>query len=140
FDTGNNDLGKFQLFGIGAQHSISQYFKGLPVDVALGALYQRMDLGDDDLVKANSFHAEVAASKGFAWVQPYASLGFDSFGMTVKYDQTSVPGAKTEVEFDNTSNVHFTGGVLLGFPMVKLHAEFDVGANTGGAIGIRFGV
>jgi hypothetical protein len=57
-----------------------------------------------------------------------------------KYDQTSSPGAKTEVEFDDTSNVHFTGGVLLGFPMVKLHAEVNVGAKTGGAIGLRVGV
>ena len=140
FETGDSDLGRFELYGFGAQHSISQYFKGLPVDIALGALYQRMKLGDDDLVDANTFHAEVMASKGFAWVQPYASLGFDSFGMKVKYDQSSSPGAKTEVEFDDTSNVHFTGGVLLGFPMVKLHAEFDVGAKTGGAIGLRVGV
>ena len=36
-DVGNTDLGKFDLFGIGVQHSISQYVPVLPIDVAAGS-------------------------------------------------------------------------------------------------------
>ena len=40
---------------------------------------------------------------------------------------------------DDENSVHFTGGVLFGLPMLKLHAEFDTGAKTGMAVGLSFG-
>src|SRR5262245_48328005 len=46
---GDDEIGHFSLFGIGGQHSISQHIKDLPLDLAVGAFYQHMTLGDDDL-------------------------------------------------------------------------------------------
>jgi hypothetical protein len=144
FDAGDSELGKVSLFGIGVQHSVSRYFTTpLPVDLAVGGMYQTFKLGKGDLVDTHAFHAEVMASrKVVPWLQPYAALGFDTFSMEVNYDQNLAGGGtqKTNIKFDNENSAHFTAGVLLGFPLVKLHAQFDAAAETGVAVGLRFGL
>jgi hypothetical protein len=144
FDAGDNELGHVKLFGIGLQHSLSQYIKReLPVDLAVGGMFQTFKLGEDKLVDTKAFHGEVTASKKLGmWVQPYVGIGFDTFSMEVNYDQAVSGGGttNTNVKFDNENSFHGTAGVLIGFPMVKLHAQLDTGAETGAALGLRFGV
>lgn len=141
FDAGDSELGKIDFLGIGLQHSLSRYIKGLPFDLAAGGMWQKFNLGENDLIQTNAFHAEVTASKKMAlWVQPYAGLGFDTFSMEVNYDQTVGSGTqKYNVKFDNQNSVHATAGVLLGFPLVKLHAQVDAAKEVGAAVGLRFG-
>jgi len=142
FDAGDSELGHVSLFGIGVQHSLSHYLKGLPFDVAAGGMYQTLKLGDNDLIDTKAFHGEVTASRKLGiWVQPYVGVGFDTFSMEVNYDQ-AVGGTsqKNNVKFDNENSFHGTLGVLLGFPMVKLHAQVDTAKETGAAIGLRFGL
>ena len=57
FDTGDVEIGDVDLQGYGLRHSISQYFPGLPVDIAAGIMYQRFKLGDD-LIDATAFRSE----------------------------------------------------------------------------------
>jgi len=140
-DLGDSELGDVALFGIGVQHSLSQYLPGVPVNLAAGFFYQTFQLGDDDLIDTKSLQVAVTASKAFGFAEPYASLGYDSFQMEVNYkSDTASPGETLNVEFDDTNNMHFTGGVLVGLPMVKLFAEIDIAAQTGAAAGIRFGL
>ncbi len=144
FDAGDNELGHVSLFGIGLQHSLSRYIKReLPFDLAVGGMYQTFKLGDNKLVDTKAFHGEVTASKKLAaWVRPYVGVGFDTFSMEVNYEQ-DLPGGgttKTNVKFDNENSFHGTAGVLLGFWMVKLHAQVDTGAETGAALGLGFGL
>src|SRR2546426_6528128 len=61
-DVGNTDLGKVDLFGIGVQHSISQYFPVLPIDLAAGFFYQTFKI-KDDLVDTKSYQLNVTGSK-----------------------------------------------------------------------------
>jgi hypothetical protein len=139
-DLGDTDLGKFKLWGLGAQHSISQYFPTLPVDLAVGAFYQQFKIGDNDLVKTNAFHADVTGSRRFGVLQPYAAVGFDTFGMRIKYtSQTVDPDQKIDVKFDNKTHAHLTGGVLATLAFVRLNAEFDIAAENGLAVGLSFG-
>jgi hypothetical protein len=140
---GDSDLGKLQLFGIGGQHSISQYVPGLPADVAVGVFYQTFKIGDG-ILDTKAFHADVTASRmlgghGLAKLEPYVGLGFDTFKMDVSYTSTTDPGDHIGISMDNQTNVHFTLGAQLLLPGVKLHGEFNAAANTGAAIGLSFG-
>jgi len=141
FDLGDTDLGKFSLWGVGAQHSITQYFQNAPVDVAVGFLYQQFKIGDDDLLDANMFHVNVTGSKRFGVLEPYVGLGLDSFSLKTKYDTDSSPDEEDlfEVEFDNETNEHITLGVRASLAFVMAHAEFNMAAETGVAVGLSFG-
>jgi len=136
-DLGDSDLGKFELFGIGAQHSISQYFEGVPVDLAVGIFYQNFKI-DDTLVDAKTWHYNVTGSKDFGILQPYAGIGFDSIDMKSEYTE-STTGSKIEVDFDPETNFHLTLGSEASFAIVKLYGEVNFAAQTGLAVGLSFG-
>jgi len=141
-NTGDSELGKAKLWGIGAQHNLSHYMSESPVDVSIGAMYQGFQLGDDKLIDSKTWHAEVTASRNvLPFLQPFVALGYDSFKMEVNYDQDLSGGGtqKTNVKFDNESNAHVSAGVLLGFPTIKLHAQVDFASRVGATAGVRFG-
>lgn len=138
-DLGDSELGSLNFFGIGAQHSISRYFPGMPIDLAVGAMYQKLKLGDDDLIDTSALQFGVNASKRFALLEPYAGLGFDSFTMESNY-KSDTTGESFNVEFDTESNVHFTAGLQLRLPILRLYAEYNVAAENGAALGLQFGI
>ncbi len=137
-DLGDSDLGKFEYVGYGAQHSVSQYFPGLPVDLAAGFFAQSFELGDN-LIKTDALMFNVTGSKRFGMLEPYAAVGYDTFDMDVSYESTSTPGNNIAIKFDKESNAHLTLGIqaLLGF--TRLSAEVNVAAETGAAIGLALG-
>jgi hypothetical protein len=137
-DLGDSELGKFDYWGVGAQHSISQYFQGLPVDVAAGFFIQKMELGDD-LLNMDAWHANVTASKRFGLLEPYVGVGYDNFKMDVSYESSTNPGDRISVDFDNESNAHFTVGLQAMLAIVRLNAEFNAAAENGVAVGLSFG-
>jgi hypothetical protein len=141
-DAGDSEIGHVRFFGLGVQHSLNRYIKGLPCDLAAGGMYQTFKLGDNDLVDTKAIHFEVTASRKVAmFVQPYAAVGFDTFSMEANYDQ-EINGTTvgTNVKFDDENSFHGTLGVQLGFPFVKLNAQVDQAKETGAAIGLRFGI
>jgi hypothetical protein len=138
-DFGDTDFGKLELFGIGGQHSISQYVPGLPVDVAAGFFYQKFKI-HDDLLDTKAYSANVTASKKFGLLEPYVGVGYDSFDMDVAYESTTgSPGQKVSVKFDTQKNGHFTAGVTASLAFVKLNGEFNAAAEKGVAVGLNFG-
>jgi hypothetical protein len=137
-DLGDEDLGNLKLFGIGGQHSISQYLPALPVDVAVGAMWQEFKIGED-LLDAKAFAANVMGSKRFGSVvsfEPYLGLGLDSFTLDAKYTSGD---DQVEVSFDRRNDFHFTIGTNINLPVVKLNGEFNAAAVNGFAGGVSFG-
>lgn len=137
---GDTDYGKIELMGFGLQHSISQYLQ-LPVDLAVGGMYQTLSIGDD-LLKVKATHFDVTASKklgGMMQFQPYASLGFDTCKMDIAYTATDGSGDAISVHPDGESNVRAAIGAQVSFVFMKLHAEMFTAAYTGAAIGLSFG-
>lgn len=138
-DLGDSELGKLDYIGYGAQHSLSQYLPGFPVDLAAGFFAQSLKIGDDKLVKADAIHFDVTASKRVSFLEPWASLGWDTLDMDANYQSTSTPGDAIHVKFDKKSNAHLTLGAqaLLGF--TRLSASYDIAAQTGATLGLAIG-
>lgn len=137
-DLGDSDLGELELLGVGAQHSISQYMGPVPpVDLAIGVMFQSFKIGDG-LVDAQTYQVNVTGSKRFSVFEPYLGLGYDSFDMESEYDATD--DTRVSVDFDPENAFHFTAGGRLNFQFVRLHAEFNVAAETGFAAGLSVGI
>lgn len=136
-DLGDADLGSLELFGLGVQHSISQYLAAPPVDLAVGVFWQSFKIGDG-LVDADALQFMAMASKQYSVIEPYVGLGFDMFDMQSEYTDDS-SGENVAVDFDPESNVHMTAGARLNLKYVQIHGEFNVAAETGVAVGLALG-
>lgn len=137
---GDEDLGDFSFFGLGGQHSISQYLPGLPVDLAVGVMWQKFSIGDD-VVDASALAFNVTGSRRFGTgvtVEPFVGLGLDSFRMDATYDTDD--DESISVEFDRENDVHLALGAGLNLPGVKVHAGYDIAATNGFSGGISFGI
>jgi hypothetical protein len=136
-DIGDSDLGKFELFGIGAQHSISQYFEEMPIDLAAGVFYQNFKI-DDTLIDAKTWHFNVTGSRQYGILQPYVGVGFDSIDMSSEYTDSGT-STRIAVDFDPESNFHLTLGSEANLKLLKLYGEVNFAARTGLAVGLSFG-
>jgi hypothetical protein len=137
-DVGDADLGDVSVFGIGGQHSISQYLTAAPFDLAAGVFYQTLKI-DDELLDCSSLHFDVTGSREFGSLQPYVGVGYDSFDMTVEYAAGSDPDETIKAELDTESNARMTLGALLSFPLVKLSGEINLASSNSVAVGLSFG-
>jgi len=133
------DFGEFKLFGIGVQHSISQYVPTMPFDLAIGGFYQNFEIGED-LLDSTGLHLNATASKRFSLLEPYIGIGYDQYDLTVRYDSEEFDGDEIEVEFDTESNFHFTAGSQLHLGPVHLHGEYNAAAETSFAVGLGVGM
>lgn len=138
-ETGDADIGDVGLIGAGARHSISQYFNAPPVDLAVGFLWQKFELGTD-LIDATALSFGIQASKRYSVLEPYVGLGIDSFGMTVDYEYGNEdPPEKLSVDFDRTSDPHFLGGLGINLKFVHLYGEIGHSSQTSYALGLSLG-
>lgn len=134
----DNLINQVSFFGIGGQHSLSQYVPMLPVDLALGVFYQKFKI-NDSLLDTRAFHVDVTGSRSFPIFQPYGAIGIDSFKMDAAYEDAANPGVNIAVDFDRKTNLHLTAGVLANLAFATLHAEANIAATNGVAVGISFG-
>jgi hypothetical protein len=139
FNVGQSDLGKVDLFGVGGQHSISQYLPPtFPLDLAAGVFYQKLKF-NDDLVVAKSLHFDLTGSKRFGVLQPYAAVGYDQLKLDSHYTSDVSPGESIQVDFPSDNHAHFTVGIQANLAFVKLHGEYNAAASNGMAVGVQFG-
>ena len=145
-NVGDDDLGKINLFGIGARHSISQYFGPLiPVDVAAGFFWQQLKLGEDDqgndIIASNAFSFGVQASKEIVrFVAPYGGLSYDTHSTEVTYESEASGSEETvNIDFEKSDTLHLTLGIMFNLPVLKAFAEYNVASQNSFAFGIGFG-
>jgi hypothetical protein len=147
-NTGDAELGDISLFGIGARHSISQYFDDLPVDLAAGFLYQSFSVGEnnagDNLLSTSAFTIGVQGSKRLAagplTFEPYSALSIDTFKMDVKYESDAL-GSSTSIDldFDRDTNFHWTVGTSLNLIIANLYGEYNVAGQNSFSFGLAVG-
>ena len=109
--------------------------------MAVGLFYQTFKLGDG-LLDTKALHVDVTASRSFGKrlvVEPYVSVGYDTFSMDVSYKDSADPTNNISLSMDKQSNAHLAAGAQLSLVIAKLQAEVFSAANTGASIGLSFG-
>jgi hypothetical protein len=148
-NTGDAELGDLSLYGIGARHSVSQYFdEDFPVDIAAGFLWQSFSVGEneagDDLIATSAFTAGVQGSKrlpaGFATVEPYTALSIDTFKMDVAYEaDVGEEEVDVDLDFERSTSLHWTVGLSLNLVAVAVYGEYNVASQNSFSFGVALG-
>jgi len=140
------DYGKFSMFGIGAQHSLSRYLTMVPVDLSAMIAYQKFSVGD--LISASAFTLGVQASKSIAILTLYGGLAYESstfsFSYTAKFTDPLNPGAIKNIpvgfDIDGKNTVRATVGFALSLAFFKISADYTLAAQSVAVAGIGFGI
>ncbi len=135
----DEDFGDLGFFGFGVRHRISQYFGGLPVELALGLYYQTVDLGD--VVSANMFALNLCASKTFALLTVYGGLGYENAKVHVEYT-FNYGDVEEDISLDMTGKNHFRFVLGAGLNLFVLHlnADFSLGYQKALSLGLGLGL
>jgi hypothetical protein len=133
---GDNEIGDVELLGIGARHSLSQYFE-TPVSLSIGGLWQSFKLGGD-MVDSNSFTLGLQASKAFSLLEPYAGIAYDSFEMDLAFE-SDVSGTIETIPFDSITGARFTVGLGLNYRIGHAFAEYNLSDTNSFAFGVTVG-
>jgi len=135
----NEELGDFSLFGIGARHSVSQYFPTLPLDIAAGIFYHKFKISDIVTSNVYCLHAEVGKSLNIMDV--YGGLAYEANTARVEYTFDS--GVETEdVSIDVTGKNKFrlTAGVGFNFTLFHINLDYNIGNQNVLNAGISLGL
>jgi hypothetical protein len=135
---GDNMVPESNLWGLGVRHSVSQWFPGLPLDIALGYFYGSFKSGD--LIDYKGSQIGVQVSKDLSPLTVYGGLATESSTMKIRYTSTD-PNAGGNVEFDldGANTFRFTGGACLRLGVFRLFAEANLGQVTSISGGFGFG-
>ena len=132
------DFPDLSIFGIGLQHSLSQYIKGLPVDLSIGGSLNTLEFGDIVELRTTSFGVNVGKSFGVLGV----SGGLQSDGGTMNLTYTSTdpnaPGS-VDVDVETERAMRFRAGASFSLAFFRLFADAAFGDVTSYAAGLRFG-
>ncbi len=136
---GGETLGKIELFGFGAQHSISQYIPLFPVDLSVGFFYQTFDVGDYLSTKALTYGLQI--SKSFSFLTVYGGAALESATMNVNYTyQAEDITQEIALELESEGKFRFTAGGYLKLGFVHLNGDVTIGKQNTFSLGLGFGI
>ena len=140
------DLGKFGWIGYGLIHNPGIWLNNpLPVDLAIGYFYQKLEVGDIFESSATQFGIYVSRTFGsVVSITPYASLTTETSETTVQYNynfDTEIGPQTAKIKFDlegeNTSAV--TVGLALKLAVLNINADYKMAKVKTVSAGISFG-
>ena len=138
----SEDIGNFSLYGFGVRHSVSQYFNRSPIDIAIGACWQRFRVGDKegggDLLSAEAWSAGVQMSKRLKWLEPYGEVAYDDFGLDLSYEGSS-PEDAVAMSLDSGDHFHMTLGLSVNASIFNVYGEYNSGGQNAFALGLALG-
>jgi hypothetical protein len=142
------DYGDFSFFGVGIQHSISQYIPLVPVDLSVLGAYTSLTVGSLVTTKALTFGAQV--SKSLPVVTLYGGLAWEKSTMTLSYDAvlpdpTDAAHTRTLIvpvgfDMDGKNNFRATVGVSFSLLIIKINADYSFASQPVAVIGIGIGI
>jgi hypothetical protein len=154
----NDDVGKLNVVGIGAKHSISQWLPGpslvgasrpgeFPIDISAGLMYQELTLKDTsggDFIKTKAFNIGVQASKTILLLTIYGGIGYESATTNISYNYRPASefagglkplSVKLEnIKADNT--IRITGGLKLHALFFDVFADYSVASQPVASAGL----
>jgi hypothetical protein len=138
------DIPQISFFGIGARHSISQYFPLLPVDIAASIYYQSFNVGEIMEARTTAFGAQV--SKSFVLVTVYGGLQYENSTVNLEYTYTGPlpPGDLSDrhvsLDLKGENNIRLITGVGFSLGILHLHGDINIGKVIVLSAGVGFGV
>jgi hypothetical protein len=134
------DIGDLSLIGVGLRHSISQYIPLFPVDLTIGAFWQKLKVGEE-LLDFEMLHLGVQASRGFGLFTLYGGIGQDQSQASIEYDYESSEGVTSlSYDFDGDNGLQFTVGAGLNLGFVFLNGDYSFGKRTAFSLGLFLGL
>lgn len=125
------------LWGIGVQHSISQYVPFLPVHIAAHVFYNKFTFGD--LINFTGTSIGVEASKSFSILTVYGGLAWEKSTMELKYTPDDAAFPPVDVTLNGANNFRALVGVGLHIVFFSIFADANFGSITNFSAGIGFG-
>lgn len=141
-----NDLSNVEMFGIGGRHSLSQYVgETPPLDVAVGLLYQQLEIGENDFgkpfVDTSALTVQLQGSKrmpiGFMTFEPYGGIAYESLDLDVEYADTNDEAVAISMEGENS--FRFTLGAGLNFAAGQVWADYNFSDTSNFTFGLALG-
>lgn len=125
------------LWGIGLQHSISQYVPAIPVDVAAHVFFSQFRFGD--LVDFSGTSIGVEASKSLSILRVHGGLAWEKSSMEVKYTPVNTTIPAVDITMDGANTFRATIGLGLHIVFFSVFADANFGSITNFSAGIGFG-
>jgi hypothetical protein len=125
------------LWGLGLQHSISQYVPAIPVDIAAHVFYTQFRFGD--LVSFNGTSIGVEASKSLSILRVYGGLAWEKSSMELKYAPANATSPAVDITMNGANNFRATIGLGLHIVFFSIFADANFGSVTNFSAGIGFG-
>jgi len=128
---------KSSLWGIGVQHSISQYISAIPFHVAAHVFYNKYSAGD--LINCSGTSIGLDASKKFSVLSLYGGIAWEKSSMEVKYTPVSTQVLPVDITMDGANSFRATIGLGLHFGFFSIFGDANFGTITNFSAGIGFG-
>jgi hypothetical protein len=125
------------LWGLGLQHSISQYVPAVPVDIAAHVFFSQFRFGD--LVSFNGTSIGVEASKSLSILRVYGGLAWEKSSMELKYTPSDATIPAVDITMNGANNFRATIGLGLHIIFFSVFADANFGSVTNFSAGIGFG-
>lgn len=131
------DFGDLSIFGWGLRHSISQHFKVMPLDIALGVYNQSFKIGD--IASANAWLVSAQASKRVLIFTFYGGLGYENTKLDLEYTSEE---EDVDIAFNLTgkNSIRLTAGVTFNFGPVKLNVDYNIASQSVLSVGLGVGI
>jgi len=132
------DFPDLTILGIGVQHSLTQYLKGLPLELSIGGSFNSLKFGD--IVDLSSTSYGVNAGKSFGMFGVSGGVQSDGGTMNLTYTSTDPNSSGgVDVDLDVKRALRFRAGASLSLGFLRLFGDAAFGDVTSYAAGLRFG-
>jgi len=134
----DKEIGDLSLIGIGVRHSISQYLPLLPVDIAAAYFHQNFSLGD--VVEARTDYIGIQVSRSLSVLTVYGGAGYENASMSISYERGEGDD-RDKVTFDisGQNSMRLTIGAALRLAVFRLHADYNLAAQSVFSVGLHIG-
>lgn len=133
----SDDVGDLKIFGWGIRHSLSQYCKDMPVDIAAGYFYNRFSLGD--LSDSRATLINLLASYRMGILEIYGGPGYETSSLDLSYERSGGEKEEVDIALDGENTIRFTIGVTFNLGALKMNFDYNLARQSVASAGIGLG-
>jgi Autotransporter beta-domain len=146
YDDADADVGDIDMFGIGGRYGLSQHLGAAPpLDVAVGVLWQSLDVGTNDFgnpfTSTSALSVQLQGSKrmpvGFATFEPYGTVAYENLDVDVQYSDAN--DQPVDVSLEGENSFRFTIGAGINFVAGQVWADYSFADTSNFSFGLALG-